>query len=434
MARTSLKPLTPATALDHALEGLAQDDPGSTLRHALPALEDPDTRAAAADLCGRALLMAGERELATGFFRKAVGLLIERALVPHAVAAAIALRELGEGEEPAHRIARAFGAGAPEGGPARPPSLSHSRLAPLDASISRKELFAAARKALATLADGQGPGAHPRYALWSALPEDAFVRFVRALSVRTVAEGGALIREGEPGESAFVLARGEVRVLRGTGDDTEELAALGAGSIVGEMALVTDAPRAASVYAVHALLVLEAPRAALDEAAAEVPALGEQVVAFFHKRLVDNMLRTSPVLSELPHAERDGLAALFETRAFDAGTQLITEGEETPGLFLIAAGRFAVTRGQGAEALRLASLGPGMCVGEIGLALRRPATASVVAESHGVALCLPAAGFRDVVRDRPTLFSRLYDLAVQREDETRSVLAAPSEEIDEVLI
>jgi hypothetical protein len=40
----------------------------------------------------------------------------------------------------------------------------------------------------------------------------------------------------------------------------------------------------------------------------------------------------------------------------------------------------------------------------------------------------------EVVKGRPTLLAKLYELAVQREDETRSVLAVAAEEIEEVLL
>lgn len=426
-----MKPLSPASALDHAFGALAKSDFDWALRRAIPALSDPDTQAPAADAVARALRGMGEEALAKTAFERAVALLTERALVPHAVAAAIALREMGAGDQALRTIAKAFGADSPEGGGARPPSLAQKKLEPLDKKLSRDELVAAARAGIEALPKGKKPESYPRYPLWSALPEEAFVRFSAALTVRVAPQGETLVREGEPGESAFILARGEVRVMRGTHEDLEELAALGPGSVVGEMALVTDAPRAASVLCAHAVLILEAPRSAIDEAARELPALGTQIIAFFHKRLVENTVRTSALLSALPPNEREGLASLFETRAFDPGTALINEGDETPGLYLIAAGRFAVTRVEGNDALRLATLGPGMCVGEIGLVLRRPATANVIAETAGVALVLPGRRFMEVVRGRPTLLAKLYELAVQREDETRSVIGVAAEEIDE---
>jgi cAMP-dependent protein kinase regulator len=434
MKRTHLEPLAPAFALDLALDALSKHQPEEALCRAIPALTDADTQAPGADICGRALLMLGERALAKQAFARAVHLLIERALVPHAVAAAIALRELGEGQDAVRMVARAFGAGSPRGSGPKPPSLAHVRIEPLPRTLTREQLLERARAAIEALPAVKDSGAHPHYPLWSALPEEVFVRFVDALSVRVVPAAHPIVHEGDMGESAFIVARGEVRVVRGVGKAQEELAVLGPGSIVGEMALVTNAPRAASVLAAHAVLLLEAPRAAIDRAVAETPELGSHIVSFFHRRLVDNTVRTSPLLRELPPNEREGLASLFETRAFDAGTTVISEGEETPGLYLIAAGQFAVSRMEGEQSLRLATLGPGMCVGEIGLVLRRPATASVTAETAGVALVLPGKRFMEVVKGRPTLLAKLYELAVQREDETRSVLAVAAEEVEEVLL
>ena len=169
---------------------------------------------------------------------------------------------------------------------------------------------------------------------------------------------------------------------------------------------------------------------------AKVPDLGEQIVAFCHRRLVDNVLRTSALLREVPTNEREGLAALFETRTFERGEYLIREGENGAGLHLIAAGEVEVTRQEvtGDFAPYRCASNPGQCVGEISLVLRRPATASVAAVVPAVSLVLSADRFLDVVRQRPTLLARLYELAVRREDETLSVVGQEAEEIDDAVI
>jgi CRP-like cAMP-binding protein len=137
----------------------------------------------------------------------------------------------------------------------------------------------------------------------------------------------------------------------------------------------------------------------------------------------------------VPASEREGLAHLFETRTYDAGDVLIREGATGAGLHLIAAGTVEVRRSDaGGDQLRLATLAPGGCVGEISLVLRRPATASVVAVQPGVSLVLPAARFLEVISSRPNLLARLYELAVRREDETLSVVAQEAVEIDDSVI
>ncbi len=69
------------------------------------------------------------------------------------------------------------------------------------------------------------------------------------LDLRT---GKVLIREGERGREFFVIVSGEVEVWR----KGRKIATLGPGSFVGEMALLSKAPRNATVTAVTPLDVL----------------------------------------------------------------------------------------------------------------------------------------------------------------------------------
>src|SRR5258707_14453403 len=64
--------------------------------------------------------------------------------------------------------------------------------------------------------------------------------------------GKVLIREGDRGREFFVIISGEVEVRR----KGRRVATMGAGSFVGEMALLSKAPRSATVTALTALDVL----------------------------------------------------------------------------------------------------------------------------------------------------------------------------------
>ncbi|MBZ0121013.1 MAG: cyclic nucleotide-binding domain-containing protein, partial [Sandaracinaceae bacterium] len=82
----------------------------------------------------------------------------------------------------------------------------------------------------------------------------------------------------------------------------------------------------------------------------------------------------------------------------------------------------------------LARLGPGDVVGEIGLVLRRPITADVVATHATVALELTRERFQEAIQDHPTLLGELYALATKREEETRTVVAQEPIDVGEAIL
>jgi CRP-like cAMP-binding protein len=94
-------------------------------------------------------------------------------------------------------------------------------------------------------------------------------------SVRPVAlqPGAALFHEGDAGSSLYLIEEGEVSVTRGG----VQVAVLRAGDTVGEMALVTGAPRVASIRALTASRLLLLPKHAFDELLARSPLLRERV-------------------------------------------------------------------------------------------------------------------------------------------------------------
>ena len=63
-------------------------------------------------------------------------------------------------------------------------------------------------------------------------------------------DGDILVRQGDAGDVLFIIASGEVRVLASNGQKEVELARRKTGEFIGEMALVSKAPRNATVEAV----------------------------------------------------------------------------------------------------------------------------------------------------------------------------------------
>lgn len=99
--------------------------------------------------------------------------------------------------------------------------------------------------------------------------DDEIKLVLEASTYLTVPEGWAMIAENTPADKAYLILSGEVSVRRGG----EEVARVGAGDVVGEMALVNHKLRSATV-------VTETPLEALHFTAQVVHDLNEKVPHF----------------------------------------------------------------------------------------------------------------------------------------------------------
>jgi signal transduction histidine kinase len=102
-------------------------------------------------------------------------------------------------------------------------------------------------------------------ALFAGLPADELERLAGMVEPVELATGERLLAEGSPGDACFVIESGELEVTKRSGDTELPLAMIGPGAITGEMALLEDRPRNASVTATGAVRAWRIPRATLLE-------------------------------------------------------------------------------------------------------------------------------------------------------------------------
>ena len=85
--------------------------------------------------------------------------------------------------------------------------------------------------------------------------------------------GRTIVHEGDPGDHFYVIVRGTVRVSRVMDGDDRTLAVLQDGDYFGEMALLRDVPRTASVSTLTPTLLLSLERAHFSALLEQSPAL-----------------------------------------------------------------------------------------------------------------------------------------------------------------
>jgi len=79
-----------------------------------------------------------------------------------------------------------------------------------------------------------------------------------------VSAGTILFEEGDPAPDAFILTSGQIGVFVGAEPSRKMVAKISAGQLVGEMALVSDAPRSATVVAMHDSDLVRLPRSTVE--------------------------------------------------------------------------------------------------------------------------------------------------------------------------
>jgi CRP-like cAMP-binding protein len=107
----------------------------------------------------------------------------------------------------------------------------------------------------------------------------------RAALGKSWADGEVIVRQGEVGNSMFVVQAGEVEVLRETEDGEVRLAILGAGDFFGEMSIFEHEVRSATVRARGEARVLTVDKRTLLKRIKEDPFLAVSILQTMSNRI-----------------------------------------------------------------------------------------------------------------------------------------------------
>jgi CRP-like cAMP-binding protein len=268
----------------------------------------------------------------------------------------------------------------------------------------------------------------PAIPLFSSLEPEGLLAVIERLTMRTAEPGEVLMREGDPGAHMVVVVQGTVAVLRGeAAGGGQKIAQMRDGAFFGEMALLSHGPRSATVQAETPCVLLELTRADLDEITATHPAVREVVERFYRERLLDNLLRCSPLFQPLSAEARRSLVERFQVSSLGAGVEVVTEGARAPGLHVILRGTCGVVKGSPNGDLPVKELKEGDLFGEISLVFDQPAIASVRTLSPSVLLVLPREGFEEVVLPQREVLAAMARLGQERFEQTQLLFSADAQ-------
>lgn len=137
--------------------------------------------------------------------------------------------------------------------------------------------------------------------LFRDLDEATRTRIAAAMSARLVDSGEVILREGEAGDSVFIVELGAIEVtVEIAGRGAHAMARLGTGDLFGEMSLLTGDPRSATLTALCETKVWELSRAAFEPILRERPAIADRLSRVMAKRRLANAM----LIGDLTRQER----------------------------------------------------------------------------------------------------------------------------------
>lgn len=138
-----------------------------------------------------------------------------------------------------------------------------------------------------------------RIPFFTDLPIDELDRILAQLEVVKLRAGEILFREGDTGENMYIVVSGDLEILKAPDTDDELiLNRVPQGEYIGEMSLITGAPRTASVRAHGDVVLLSMSRAHLMGLLQDHPHLASTMVHVLSQRLDNTNAATFRDLTE----------------------------------------------------------------------------------------------------------------------------------------
>jgi predicted acylesterase/phospholipase RssA/CRP-like cAMP-binding protein len=234
------------------------------------------------------------------------------------------------------------------------------------------------------------------HGLFRELPDESLAQLDRSFVERRVAAGADLVREGEVGESLYVILEGKLEVLL----DELRLHDLGPGAIVGEVALLAGGRRTATVRALEPTRALVLTRERFESLLVSHPELRTTFSSEVQNRLrrVQIARHLEDLFGKLEPAALAQIEAEVTWKRVAGGEVLFEQGDAADGAYIVAVGRMRVSIGDRV----IDEVSPGEWIGEMALITRSARSATVVAMRDSELVWLSQAAFDKLVIAHPT--------------------------------
>ncbi len=208
--------------------------------------------------------------------------------------------------------------------------------------------------------------------------------------------GEVVVAEGADADAFYVIVSGSARALR-RGDRGEEvsLGTLGPGDTFGEIALLEDGDRTATVRASGELEALRLDKAIFRAVVQVNPEIKEHFERHLERVALRDLFRLSSAFADIDADTLDSLIDALEPLNVGKGEIVVRQGEESTSMFFVEEGRLrAVWQTDEGSRGDVAYIRRGDFFGERALILGTPRAVSIEAVTPAKLLVLEEPDFR----------------------------------------
>ncbi len=265
----------------------------------------------------------------------------------------------------------------------------------------------------------------PHIPLFSDLQEEELQFLLSHVQSKTFQKDSLICRQGEAGDSLFVISQGEVAILKGTPAGREiRVHTLKAGDLFGEFGFFVDQKRHATVKAMTDCELFEISKDGLHEMMEVHPRLNDVLYNLFRERVLDNFLALSPLFSSLTFEERGEVMKRFRLRKVPAETLLFKGGDPSTSLYMVTNGGVEIfTQNRQGKKVKLALLESGNIFGEIGVLFDKPRMANAKTTRPTKLLEITREDFKACLLQFRHLQARLKEISLRRLSQTTEILS-----------
>ncbi|XP_045435570.1 cAMP-dependent protein kinase type II-alpha regulatory subunit isoform X2 [Pipistrellus kuhlii] len=229
--------------------------------------------------------------------------------------------------------------------------------------------------------------------LFRNLDQEQLSEVLDAMFEKVVKVGEHVIDQGDDGDNFYVIERGTYDILVTSNDVTRSVGQYDHRGSFGELALMYNTPRAATIVATSEGALWGLDRGTFRRIIVKNNAQ--------KRKMFEAFLESVPLLKSLEVSERMKIVDVIGEKSFKDGERIITQGEKADCFYIIESGEVSIlirsktqaSKDNGAQEVEIARCHKGQYFGELALVTNKPRAASAYAVGDVKCLVMDVKAF-----------------------------------------